>query len=123
MNYTITTTTPYMWQGNGPNRNAGMTTRTVDTLDDARDAVVCILSQYDEDPLFPHWRSQALMLSESGGTIGPLPDGTMISARRELSVCTSIHHNEPSCRSADPHCTQMTWWCGPCLEVAREEGF
>ena len=85
MPYIITTKTPYMWQGNGPNGNAGVTRRAVATLDEAREAVVAKVKRNPMTTTKREYVEAAKLvkagntLPESGGTVGPLPDGTVIT--------------------------------------------
>lgn len=43
----------------------------------------------------------------------------LAEAERPRQVCTSTEHDEPSCRSADPHQTAMAVWCEPCRTDAE----
>lgn len=77
MTYTITTTTPYTWQGNGPNSEAGTTRDEVATLDAAKTAAF--------REMIAHWPNKRVgegpnltKMRASGITIGPLSDGTVI---------------------------------------------
>jgi hypothetical protein len=78
MSYIITTaTTAEQWQ-----RGRVTTRQAVPTLDAAREATVAIV--LDRYPV--RWPRKftvraARTLPESGGTIGPLPDGTVIEVR------------------------------------------
>ena len=52
--------------------------RAVATLDDARDIAVQITFRRPMPPYSDQWDDALLALDAMGGTIGPLPDGTMV---------------------------------------------
>lgn len=65
--------------------------RAVATLDEARDEAWEIA--YPHDQLFDsRWRDAAKAVSESGGTVGPLPDGTTITVKLATwAACMSVY--------------------------------
>ena len=79
--YIITTTTPDT--DPGPKGPPQVTRRAVATLDEARTAVADIVRQRypDRHPKTLMVRAALTMRPEQGGTVGPLPDGTVIEVR------------------------------------------
>jgi hypothetical protein len=66
-----------------PSRVEFVSRRAVATLEDAQDAVVQELHDLLDEPTHDQERA-ANTLPASGGTVGPLPDGTIIEVERML---------------------------------------
>jgi len=86
MPYVITTGTP--WGRNlGARDKYAVTSRiAVATLDEARHAAWMATDLADTDQ--GRFRTAIAHFPADGGTIGPLPDGTVIEVRRELVTPT-----------------------------------
>ena len=87
MPYVITTTADDPHVGVPMGERVTVARRAVATLDDARDAVASYVGDYDAGSFNAHCRaddieSQVAAVAGSGGTIGPLPDGTVIEVQR-----------------------------------------
>lgn len=81
----------------GPN-GKGAELHAVATLEEAREAIDRVVRLRVKDPEeFDRWIYASLNLSESGGTIGPLPNGTVIEVERvgltELAERASADQN------------------------------
>lgn len=80
MPYIITTTTPYMWQGNGPNHEAGTTRIAVATHFEAREEAAYRIEQITHgDDAYEEIYTDAQNCSELGDTFGPLANGAVIA--------------------------------------------
>jgi hypothetical protein len=81
MPYIITTLHPWA-DANEPARRA-RTRTAVATLEEAQDIVTEDLQHFDFDAFPDHPLADGIpALPESGGTVGPLPDGTVIEVER-----------------------------------------
>lgn len=89
MPYIITTTTPPIPPRGRPDHNmlAGQSRRAVATLEEARQDARNIVEDHAQEPGWTDGyvaaREVARTLPESGDTVGPLPDGTVIEVERE----------------------------------------
>jgi len=84
MHYIITTTADDPHVGTPAMERVTVTRTAVATLDEARDVVTGIVEEREP---FSHKvqetaGSNLSAMRESGGTVGPLPDGTVIEVRR-----------------------------------------
>ena len=63
------------------NRSGGTASRAVTTLDEARATAIEVVDRLPGDG-YNEWHAEADNLPDAGGTIGPLPDGTVIEVAR-----------------------------------------
>lgn len=68
-----------------PDALPGVSRRAVTTLEEARAALrkIVVDSAFDRGSTegYPHYEDIGGLIAESGGTVGPLPDGTVIEVR------------------------------------------
>jgi hypothetical protein len=81
MPYIVTTKRVSATRTTPPNDNDLLSRRAVATLEGARTSAEESVKAHAVG-LIGQWRRQAESLPESGGTIGPLPDGTVIEVER-----------------------------------------
>ena len=87
MPYVITTKRPEQNEGGrgGVVRPPHFSRRAVATLEEARQRIVFALAHGEhmsEDARMAGWIGAEKRITENGGTVGPLPDGTVIEVER-----------------------------------------
>ncbi len=105
MPYIITTTTPGDGMERSPNRFGRTTRRAEPTLDKARAEAADLATfhgrgdSYSIDEAY----AQIARLPESGGTVGPLPDGTTITVERvtEADLRSALPDDSWGAQAAD----------------------